>query len=322
MRWMLGMFGAIAILETITLLGACSSSPETQATTSTTSSTTGSMESSTSGAGGGANGGYGKSLCGACVLKACAGEQAACEAEPSCSAHLECLLKCPVGADGDADPACEQACPVVSGTAAQSAGDALAFCRTAGQGASCAVTCGHASADGGEPETCKGNPILTQQCKPSQLSDPCYKCQFEKCCDSVDACFNGGPATDLTNCWLACTTDDIACELACFDQYPDGVVGFGGYSACTEVNCFAPGGACQHAQPASCLDCESTQCCEELAACDTDAECFLITQCTLGCKSQDTLCGGACFAAHPKGQAALGKLAVCDGQRCAGKCEP
>lgn len=310
-----GVVGAVTILGTIIEIGACTSSPETQPVSST--SATG-ASGSTGGSGGGNF--YSTSLCGTCVLKACASEQAACDAEPGCSARLECLLHCPVGANGDADPTCEQGCPGASGTAAQSASDAFEYCRTSGPGTSCAAPCGDALPDGGSPETCKGNPILTQQCKPSQEPDPCYKCQFEKCCDSVDACFNGGPATDLSNCWLECMKDDIACQLACFDKYPDGVVGFGGYTACLYINCFAAGAGCVSSKQNDCSTCQTTECCEELAACNTDAECYLITQCALGCKPQDSTCGGACVSTHSQGKATWAKLALCTTQKCLSKC--
>jgi hypothetical protein len=54
---------------------------------------------------------YGDSECGTCVQEACSGVLDQCAAEPSCSVFLSCLYACPVGPKGDADPACEAACP-------------------------------------------------------------------------------------------------------------------------------------------------------------------------------------------------------------------
>jgi hypothetical protein len=142
------------------------------------------------------------------------------------------------------------------------------------------------------------------------------KCQFEKCCDSVDAVFNdAGPTMDLANCWLDCTTPE--CEVACYEKYADGIVGFGGYEACVAVNCTAVGMCKSSSQ---CLICQYTQCPQELANCKTNEDCASIYPCLGTCATGDTACGKACVTKHPGGAQLYDLLGVCTAQNCIDMC--
>src|SRR6185436_9461777 len=72
---------------------------------------------------------WGSSPCGVCVLDGCASPVAACGAEPSCAARLECLEACPVTEGGGAESTCEAACPVATAGTAESAWQAVLTCR-------------------------------------------------------------------------------------------------------------------------------------------------------------------------------------------------
>jgi len=271
------------------------------------------------GSGGGGGVTYGTSDCGTCVaMTACSTERGACDAEPSCASWLGCLNGCPPAAGGDADPVCEAACPEVAGSTALALKDAFQGCR-AGAGASCAA-CGRTPPDGGGGggaggQTCEPPAFLTQQCAASSEADPCIKCNFEECCDSVDAVFyDPGPVKDLADCWLDCQT--AACEEDCYGQFPDGIVGFGEYSACVFNNCNATG-ACTSSS--GCGLCQYQECGCELANCLTNVECALSRACLTTCNG-DVACGQACFAAHPEAAALNDALGTCSALKCVQAC--
>jgi hypothetical protein len=163
--------------------------------------------------------------------------------------------------------------------------------------------------------TCVANPVLNQTCAPSSQTSACIKCNYEKCCDSVKKVFDGGPATDFGNCWLACADGDYPCVSACEKKYPDGIQGFGEYFACTAVNCMATG-ACS-ARPCSLCADKNCQC--ELTNCRVDAGCFDIMECNAGCTT--VACASACTANHPQTSIDLYKtVAVCTAEKCVSVC--
>src|SRR5690349_11654161 len=62
---------------------------------------------------------FATSPCNGCVVASCQSEVDACSADPGCAAYLDCLGHCPVAENGDADAACDDACP--QGDATESA---------------------------------------------------------------------------------------------------------------------------------------------------------------------------------------------------------
>jgi hypothetical protein len=126
--------------------------------------------------------------------------------------------------------------------------------------------------------------------------------------------FNGGPATDLANCWLNCTTPQ--CENDCYQQFPEGLPGFEGYQSCVFINCGATG-ACKVSDP--CNVCQYQECSCEYATCMNDTECFAILGCLNTC-DKDPACGKDCVTAHPQGKEHYDTLGVCTAQRCIQQC--
>lgn len=242
-----------------------------------------------------------------CARAACDAQRAACVGDPGCTTYLACVEVCPVSAASGVDPACEAACPRGDTSASKAASQALLQClNTAATGC---VECGagDAGADGST------NPVLNQQCAPTTHADVCNECMWNNCCDSMDAILGGGPATDLANCWQACT--DSACEQACYAQYPDGVAGLGGWWACLTVKCM-PGGECP--AQTTCTACTAEHCGYEFADCEADVECHLIKQCVGWCETTD--CAVACPGQHPTASPLWEKYFACVTQRCATDC--
>lgn len=282
------------------------------ACSSTTSAPAGPADT---GADAGQGGTYGASACGTCVAAACSTAIATCNGDPTCAAHLTCLDACVVTATGDADPACEAACPAPSGSAGTSAQAGLTTCRTQGAGAACGA-CGVADGGSDASAACVANPVLKQTCAASTQPNPCNKCQFEKCCDSVKKVFDGGPATDFGDCFLACAAHDIVCYGECEKKYPTGIKGFGEYQACLEVNCQATG-ACQVSS--KCAECEFQKCGCELTNCKVDPSCLHINECVGSCDTPS--CAAKCTDAMPAASVALyNSLSICTTQKCLDVC--
>jgi hypothetical protein len=257
---------------------------------------------------------FGDSDCGGCVQQTCSSEFLACDADVSCGSYLACLLDCPV-IDGDVDPACEASCSVPASGAAAQAFTAFDDCRHS-RGAAACPACGNEGAPGaggaGSGAPLCGIPALEQSCGVTTALDPCIRCISEECCDSVDDVLDGGPATDLSDCWLSCDTPE--CEDACYAAYPDGVAGFGLYDACTAVNCFTK----DVCPVQACTKCSATQCTCEYATCLADVSCHLIRQCVGTCATPS--CAEACVAEHPDGAETFELLLVCTSQHCIEEC--
>jgi hypothetical protein len=164
------------------------------------------------------------------VAAQCSAAIAACGEDPECAFFLSCLDACPVGANGDADPTCAAACPAPSGTAGQQAVASFQGCRSGVAAAACAA-CGAAPADGG------GIALLNETCPPSQKTDPCARCDDEKCCAADDAC-NANPECVAA---IACLPDNATYgDLStCMAMHPAGAMAFAQRFACRQVLCTA-----------------------------------------------------------------------------------
>src|SRR5689334_11419133 len=64
---------------------------------------------------------FAESPCHSCLARECAAPINTCKQQPGCASRWECIERCPVSADGAAEPACRDACPNPSGTQEQSA---------------------------------------------------------------------------------------------------------------------------------------------------------------------------------------------------------
>ena len=253
---------------------------------------------------------FGDGACYTCLSQACAPEQTACASDPGCAGYLSCTHACPADPSGYAAADCESACPIGDTSAAQAAHAALISCRESGAGQSC-TTCGFAP-DGGT--NTDPPPILTQKCAASSQVDACDRCLAEKCCDSMDAVSKPGPAADLASCWFGC--QDNQCRADCAAKLPDGIPGFGGWSACLTVNCIGPGTCPSKLGP--CSSCTYQKCGNELATCLVDTECYLTRECSANCTGPD--CVNTCRDAHPGGLKVFDDLALCLQVKCTTEC--
>ena len=276
----------------------------------------GASSSDPAGTGGSAGALFADSPCASCDRSACDAQVKSCETDPECAAFLACEGKCPVGATGDVDSACQAACALPASSAGKGKLDALGACRQSGPGSACAP-CGRsmdagtdAGGDAGAPG-CTMPSAITQSCAPATADTPCTECHLSKCCDAVSAVFDGGPGTDLTACWLDCTS--AQCQNDCFDQFPAGVPALGGYQACVFLNCSAKG-ACKAPKP--CSQCQFDSCGCEYASCLVNADCFRILNCFNTCAAGDVACGFDCRKKYPAGDQLYDRFAACVGQAC------
>lgn len=237
-------------------------------------------------AGADAGAGWAVSACGVCVESTCATEVTQCEAEPSCANFIGCLEACPVGANGDADPTCEAACPVPTEGAGQTAVQSFLTCRAQ---SNCAP-CGGGNSDAGSK-----HPILSQQCSPATTLG-CAKCEDENCCDTYAACAGDADCQAIKNCLKACTDPVSQCFADCFAANPGG----NGKQltldrfACIDVLCAVP---CSEIT-LPCDFCFREKCANTLAACDVDESCYLGTLCISECGGNQT-CVQGCVAQVP-----------------------
>src|SRR5262245_50506380 len=76
--------------------------------------------------------------CGKCVKSSCDQVLADCQTDPSCTSYLDCLYKCPVDSNGNADAACDAACvPTGSSSESTKKQRAVGACRLYGPGSDC-----------------------------------------------------------------------------------------------------------------------------------------------------------------------------------------
>lgn len=247
---------------------------------------------------GGAQTLYADSPCGLCVGEACASQVAACAAEPECASALECLYACPIDATGNADPACEAACPVPTSDGPAGALAALTTCRASGDGASCEA-CGVVPT---------GHPLLNQTCGEPVSADACTACEEEHCCET--RC--NGPCQGYITCMQGCG-GEVSCQDGCAAAHVEGVAEFGRWLACQLPHCRD---YCQSLIPGPCLECGLVHCADEYADCFGNASCYLRFWCGFNCDSH--ACYQACDAKYPEANALMGAWLLCVGDNCLG----
>lgn len=210
------------------------------------------------------------SVCGRCVKEACSAEIARCEEDPGCTGALRCAYACPLGANGDADPACELTCPRPQSTVGRRAAQELYLCRSRGAGAACAA-CGRAGQGPGSKD-----PLLAQQCSvPPQPPETCDACELAHCCQSKMAC--GDECKKLLLCLQGAKNSTET--FTCWKTNPSGAAPWARRYACTDTRCHRECGAL----PDPCVDCYSQRCADTKVACDSDPSCALLSACQSDC---------------------------------------
>lgn len=230
--------------------------------------------------------------CGVCAQGACQPQVDACNADPECAGYLACLLACAVDEHGNADAACDAACPHGQSTEAQKAQSELGACRTKGCGGQC-PECGVVT-----PTTYE-SPLLTQTCPdPSTETTPCNIAEDERCCETYAAYVASPEAIALKNCWNDCVdANGENCEKTCYEQHPDGGDIMGARWACLQVRCSveAAGGTCDPATLDPDLRCWYEKCGDEWAAFLGGPDGFALYGCIVACPVDDAVCQQACY---------------------------
>ncbi len=282
----------------------------------------------TGGGGAGGNGepGYGESDCGVCVLDACTEEIEACSSDPGCTSYLECLLACPVDPQGNAELDCDQACVTGDSSETLNAVSDVRICRSSEAGADCAP-CGVPKLD--------EDSVLTQACEPKQAprGNVCRQCFFDKCCDTWDACFDGGnPDCEslVVDCLAGCDEYPIeGCVSACFDQHPESVSTYLEQQRCALLKCASDKTGDQACDASTRDDCEvcMVEDCEASLNDLIQTEAGLLAWACLGdCSQADggstPSCIEACFDDHPSAVVELSAYGECISYLCTPKCVP
>jgi hypothetical protein len=272
-----------------------------------------------SGGAGASNNSYATSACGTCVQKACATQWGTCASDPGCAAYLDCLSACAVGSNGDADKACDDACPAISDSAGQMAKTALDECRSMGSGAMC-TPCGELPVP--------TDPIYHQVCGPPPASDalhPCWLCEDEHCCDTYAKCHDDSACVDLVMCVQNCAdaSSDMQtihdCWHQCYAMQPASAFPeLGDKLSCLGYFCISE---CAMPNDPPCDDCKELYCADEIAACGRDLQCTLLSDCEYPCQ-QDGSCYAACEAMFPQSSVDLMHAQTdCEMQYCTLQCD-
>lgn len=266
-------------------------------------------ETTGTGGSGGAVAPYGESECGTCALDACAPAVDSCNGDPGCAAYLECLLACPVGDTGDADAACDAACPIADSSVTQEQVARVRYCRDSGDGATQCPACGKIQ---------EQNPCLNQTCAASTETDACAICEDEACCDLYAAYRANDEAVALRECLLTCP--DGACFLDCYDMHPDGVGDWGARFGCIQIFCLSE---CLDGAPPPCASCAFSKCASTHIDCAKNPSCYLLGECQPICESEggSTVdCYDQCAAQYPDGVEDFTAHVACGLEECFSEC--
>ena len=261
-----------------------------------------------------AEGAWGTTACATCTFAACSLEHTDCRSDPGCARNLDCVEGCPTTPEGDPDPACVDACPLTASTTSESRRLALERCRSIGGATDC-PTCAAAA------RRKHRNPLLTNTCEgetydagpgATPVKEQCMKCVAERCCKARAACRDDEGCNPLLDCFEACK--DGACEAACYAQY-DGSVGHAfAFIGCAQVRCHDE---CDPTANA-CATCTYDRCGDPLIDCESDHDCYLLSQCLSPCV--DIECFDACNAKYPSAVETFATLTQCGLARCSGPC--
>jgi hypothetical protein len=242
------------------------------------------------------------------VSEQCAIAYDGCDADPGCTAYLQCLLDCPVAADGYVDGACAGACPIADSSATRKAVNNVVFCLERGDGADACVECDNQQA---------ADPDLHQTCSASAETDPCWKCEDENCCDTYQRCEDNAECDALVTCVQACPEADDACFTACYTAHPDGLADWGARIGCITVLCLDE---CVDGTPDPCSQCIAAHCADEHMACNKQPDCFMFSDCVATCTGTPVECVEGCLDTYPAAEENGIALGSCGNVECPVEC--
>lgn len=267
--------------------------------------------SGTGGAGNDASVGWSQNACHGCFADRCSAELSACRTDPTCAVFAECVTECPAEANGAPSSRCVQACPGASG-----ASDMLA-CLSSAQAA--CTECGGSVADSGAQDGGGCAPeLLCQECGPSAETNPCWKCQDERCCDSDQACKDDPGCFSYFKCLQGCSGSRAECVAECDASVgAEHFVKYQRKATCIMTHCLEPT-ECGNEAVDPCVGCVLEKCPSEHAACETNDACARMSLCFFNCA--DDSCRNACFSQFSAGRALFNAESDCTLGRCEDLC--
>jgi hypothetical protein len=162
------------------------------------------------------------------------------------------------------------------------------------------------------------NPIVTQECAPSNNENVCHRCEDEHCCDTYAAYSENPQAIALKECTSGCYSrgldapTEAACVLECVDRSPQGVAVFAPRLMCMTLNCREECGAGPQSE---CMQCTYTNCASEWADSGGNEQGYLWGICNSGCDG-DLQCAKDCFLKYPEAEATQLGLWECTSAFC------
>jgi len=257
------------------------------------------------------------------MVAACQPEIAACQNDAACASYVNCLLDCPLSEQGNADPACDEACVTSDSSESQQARADLSGCRLYGEGAACEPC--------DVPTTPKNGPV-NQICEPRpppRPPNPCRECFWEHCCDTWDACFDGDnpDCSALATCMSVCSSapdEDLLepCVADCFIEHPASTEAFTAQTICALSECTNEDPQCDEASRDECDTCLLETCADSLHGLMSTEEGFLVWMCLRDCAATDggPGCVEDCTIAHPDAKDDFLLWGECIDYLCAAKC--
>lgn len=248
--------------------------------------------------------------CHGCFTSRCTAELTDCGADPTCAVFAECVDECPPEPNGAPSASCVQSCPGLTG------GSEVDACLTTAQAecTACGGSVPDAAPDGG---ACTPD-LLCQECAPSEETNPCWKCQDERCCDSDQACRDDQGCLDYFYCFQACTGSSAECIAECDAQVgAEHYVKFNTKVSCILTRCLEPT-ECGAEAVDPCLGCINEKCAAEKVACDTHDGCARLSSCIQDCTDQG--CYDACYSEFASGLPLFNAESDCFLSRCEDVC--
>ena len=148
------------------------------------------------------------------------------------------------------------------------------------------------------------------------VGDPCTQCEATMCPQEYCDCYNNGSCVLLAQCTLECAIDDLACNQACWTQYPDGISDGALLTHCAATVCMPQCGP--FVALTECQQCLYGRCPEEMNVCVSNPDCTALLACLDACEIPG--CENGCYALYPDGLADSGPVGECAQDACTGEC--
>jgi hypothetical protein len=161
-------------------------------------------------------------------------------------------------------------------------------------------------------------PSAALSCEPTDPSNECNVCTWEKCCDFRAACVATPDCKPFWDCVADCDLEPALCRQECAPQFPEGRWRFDQVLGCASVRCTSECGV----PPEPCSRCGFEACGELMVACLEDKPCADIYACVNdNCgPGSDAECIPECTQRSPRGADAYNEYTECGLLNCAAEC--